>query len=206
MCGQPPARGLSVSWAAIAAARWCSRGTGQWALEGAKQKWRRSGWRPANDWSTLAVLRSSAGGVRGGGPFAFEVGRSEILFTQEGERAAQRTRMPVSFWSRRRGGMHSTIPTLSEPAQDWCGSHFLFILAPSALAHWLCLWPKASLEKNVKLHFYLWLQISRSKRIFHHGGNVTEKLRLSPNDLFIPGLLRGGASSVGGSPLWSTLK
>lgn len=137
---------------------------------------------PANDWSTLAVLRSAAGGVGGGGP-SFEVGTSENLFTQEGEgELACRTRMPVSWWEWRRGGMHSTIPTLSEPGQDWCGSHFLFILAPSALTHRLCLWLETSLEK-CEIAF---LFMAPSRRLFQCGWNVTENVRLNSNDLFIP--------------------
>lgn len=121
------------------AAAWSgSRGTGLWARDGVRQKWRRSGWGLAADWSTLAVLRSAAEGKS----CAFEVGTSESLFTQEGEgELARCTRMPVSWRERWRGGMHSTIPTLSEPGQGWGGSHFfLFILAPSTLNHWPCLW------------------------------------------------------------------
>lgn len=98
---------------------------------------RRSGWGLAADWSTLVVLRIAAEGKS----CAFEVGTSESLFTQEGEgELSGCTRMPVSWRERWRRGMHSTIPTLSEPGQGWGGSHFfLFILAPSTLNHWPCL-------------------------------------------------------------------
>lgn len=179
--------GLSVSWAAIAAARWCSRGTRQWALEGLKQKWRRSGWGPANDWSTLAVLRSAAGGV--GGWWSLRFWSRDLrkpVYSGRGGRAGlpHKNACVMTGAAKRRNALHNPNTVGARPGLMW--QPFLIYFS-SFCPHSPALSVARNIPgKNVKLHFYLWLRVPCSqRRLFQRGWNVTEKLRLSSNDLFI---------------------
>lgn len=168
----PGEGGPSVSWAAVAAAaRWCSHGTRQWALEGLRQKWRRRRWGPANDWSTLAVLRSAAGGV--GGWWSLRFWSRELrkpVYSGRGGRAGlpHKNACVMTGAAERRNALHNPNTVGAIPGLMW--QPFLIYLS-SFCPHSPALSVARNIPgKNGKLHFYLWLRVSSSqRRLFQRG-------------------------------------
>lgn len=156
-------------------------GSGPW------KAWSRSGWGPANDWSTLAVLRSTAGGV--GGWWSLRFWSRDLrkpVYSGRGGRAGlpHKNACVMTGAAERRNALHNPNTVGARPGLMW--QPFLIYFS-SFCPHSPALSVARHIPgKNVKLHFYLWLRVPCSQpRLFQRGWNVTENLHLSSNDLFI---------------------